>query len=85
MTSEYLSGKLLDMDLKQREYSQIKELINCSESVSYTDDEIESSIFLMIKKMKKAEILRKIESGIWDTLSNFWVKYTEKFRLDSLL
>ena len=40
------------MDLDQAENAQIKELINCSESFSYTDDEIESSIFLMIKKMK---------------------------------
>ena len=51
-TLENLVVTLLRMDLDQTENAQIKELINCSESVSYTDDEIESSIFLMIKKMK---------------------------------
>ena len=55
--SEDLTGdltlKLLKLDLTQTENAQVKELINCSESISYTDDEIESSIFLMIKKMKK--------------------------------
>ena len=54
-TSKDLVIELLEMDLDQTENAQIKELINCSESVSYTDDEIESSIFLMIKKMKKNE------------------------------
>ena len=43
------------MDLDQTENAQIKELINCCESFSYSADEIESSIFLMIKNMKKNE------------------------------
>ena len=70
MTSEYLTSQLLDLNFEQPEYAQVKELINCSESVSYTDDEIESAIFLMIKKMKNAGILRKFEPGIWDTTSD---------------
>ena len=51
-TSEDLVIKLLKLDLNQAENARIKELINYSQSVSYTDDEIESSIFLMVKKMK---------------------------------
>ena len=48
VTSEYLTSKLLDLNLKQPEYARVKELINCSESVSYTDEEIEVAIFLMM-------------------------------------